>query len=138
MPNLRYPERLGRRGLPAGLLPLTTARLHSPMSWIYLIIAGVFEWGWPVGLKLGMAETGLRWNWILFAMVCMALSGVLLMMAQKTIPIGTAYAVWTGIGAVGTFFLGIFIFSEPTNLARFFFVGLIIVGILGLKMASAT
>ena len=107
------------------------------MSWIYLIIAGVFEWGWPVGLKLGMTETGLRWNWILFAMVCMALSGVLLMVAQKTIPIGTAYAVWTGIGAVGTFFLGIFIFSEPTNLARFFFVGLIIVGILGLKAASA-
>jgi len=108
------------------------------MPWIYLIIAGVFEWGWPVGLKLGMAETGLRWNWILFAMVCMALSGVLLMMAQRTIPIGTAYAVWTGIGAVGTFFLGIFFFSEPTNFARFFFVGLIIVGILGLKMASAT
>ena len=138
MPNLRYPERLGRPGLPAGLLPLTTSRLHSPMSWIYLIIAGVFEWGWPVGLKLGMTETGLRWSWIAFAMVCMALSGVLLMVAQKTIPIGTAYAVWTGIGAVGTFFLGIFIFSEPTNLARFFFVGLIIVGILGLKMASAT
>ena len=69
MPNLRYPERLGRPGLPAGLLPLTTSRLHSPMSWIYLIIAGVFEWGWPVGLKLGMAETGLRWSWIAFAMV---------------------------------------------------------------------
>ena len=107
------------------------------MPWIYLIIAGVFEWGWPVGLKLGMAETGLRWSWIVFAMVCMALSGILLMVAQRTIPIGTAYAVWTGIGAVGTFFLGIFIFSEPTNLARFFFVGLIIVGILGLKVASA-
>ena len=107
------------------------------MPWIYLIIAGVFEWGWPVGLKLGMTETGLRWSWIAFAIVCMALSGVLLMVAQKTIPIGTAYAVWTGIGAVGTFFLGIFIFSEPTNLARFFFVGLIIVGILGLKVASA-
>lgn len=107
------------------------------MSWIYLIVAGVFEWGWPVGLKLGMAETGLRWSWIVFAMVCMALSGILLMMAQRTIPIGTAYAVWTGIGAVGTFFLGIFVFGEPTNLARFFFVGMIIVGILGLKMASA-
>jgi quaternary ammonium compound-resistance protein SugE len=85
-----------------------------------------------------MAETGPRWNWIVFAMVCMALSGVLLMMAQRTIPIGTAYAVWTGIGAVGTFFLGIFIFSEPTNLARFFFVGLILVGIIGLKVASAS
>jgi len=106
------------------------------MSWIYLIIAGVFEWGWPVGLKLGMTETGLRWSWIVFAMVCMALSGTLLMMAQKTIPIGTAYAAWTGIGAVGTFFLGIYVFDEATNFARFFFVGLIIVGILGLKLAS--
>ena len=120
------------------LLPCTTSRIYSSMPWIYLIIAGVFEWGWPVGLKLGMAETGPRWNWIVFAMVCMALSGVLLMMAQRTIPIGTAYAVWTGIGAVGTFFLGIFIFSEPTNLARFFFVGLILVGIIGLKVASAS
>ena len=52
------------------------------MAWVYLVIAGVFEWGWPVGLKLGMTETGLRWSWIAFAMVCMALSGVLLMVAQ--------------------------------------------------------
>ena len=107
------------------------------MAWVYLIIAGVFEWGWPVGLKLGLAETGLRWGWIGFAGVCMALSGALLLVAQKTIPMGTAYAVWTGIGAVGTFMLGIWFFSEPTNLARFFFVGLIIVGILGLKFSSA-
>lgn len=106
------------------------------MAWLYLLIAGVFEWGWPVGLKLGMTEAGLRWGWIGFAVVCMAASGVLLLVAQKTIPMGTAYAVWTGIGAVGTFVIGILIFQEAANLARFFFVGLIVVGILGLKLSS--
>ena len=75
------------------------------MAWVYLIIAGIFEWGWPVGLKLGLAESGLRWGWIGFSVLCMAVSGKLLLIAQKTIPMGTAYAVWTGIGAVGTFAL---------------------------------
>lgn len=107
------------------------------MAWVYLIIAGIFEWGWPVGLKLGLAETGMRWGWIGFAVLCMAASGTLLLIAQKSVPMGTAYAVWTGIGAVGTFAIGIFLFGETANLARFFFVGLIIVGILGLKLASA-
>lgn len=106
------------------------------MAWIYLIIAGIFEWGWPVGLKLGLVDSGLRWGWIGFAVVCMAASGVLLLIAQKTIPMGTAYAVWTGIGAVGTFVLGLLIFSEPATFARFFFVGLIVIGIVGLKLAS--
>ena len=90
-----------------------------------------------MGLKLGLADTGLRWSWIAFAAVCMAFSGALLLVAQKTIPMGTAYAVWTGIGAVGTFFIGVLIFSEPSNFARFFFVGLIIIGIIGLKVSSA-
>jgi len=107
------------------------------MAWIYLVVAGIFEWGWPVGLKLGLAETGLRWGWIGFAAVCMALSGGLLLAAQKTIPMGTAYAVWTGIGAVGTFALGIWLFSEPATVARFLFVGMIIAGILGLKISTA-
>jgi quaternary ammonium compound-resistance protein SugE len=106
------------------------------MAWVYLVIAGLFEWGWPVGLKLGLADSGLRWGWILFAGLCMAASGALLLIAQKTIPMGTAYAVWTGIGAVGTFVLGIFLFDEPATLARFFFVGLIVAGIIGLKLAS--
>ena len=74
---------------------------------------------------------------IAFAGVCMAASGALLLIAQKAIPMGTAYAVWTGIGAVGTFLLGTFLFSEPANLARFYFVGLIVAGIVGLKLASA-
>jgi quaternary ammonium compound-resistance protein SugE len=102
-----------------------------------LIIAGVFEWGWPVGLKFGLADTGMRWGWITFVGVCMTASGALLLIAQKTIPMGTAYEVWTGIGAVGTFVLGLLLFSEPATLARFFFVGLIVLGIIGLKLASA-
>ncbi len=106
------------------------------MAWVYLVIAGLFEWGWPVGLKLGFTDTGLRWGWIGFAVVCMVASGALLLIAQKTIPMGTAYAVWTGIGAVGTFMLGILLFSEPAELARFFFVALIVTGIVGLKLAS--
>lgn len=107
------------------------------MAWIFLVTAGVFEWGWPVGLKLGLAEEGLRWGWITFSVVCMGVSGAFLLLAQRTIPMGTAYAVWTGIGAVGTFFLGIALFDEGATVMRFFFVGLIIVGILGLKFASS-
>jgi quaternary ammonium compound-resistance protein SugE len=106
------------------------------MAWVYLIVAGIFEWGWPIGLKYGLTDAGLRWGWIGFAAVCILVSGGLLLVAQRTIPIGTAYAVWTGIGAVGTFFLGIFLFSEPATLVRFFFVGLIVMGIVGLKLAS--
>ncbi len=106
------------------------------MAWVYLIIAGFFEWGWPIGLKLGLTEAGPRWGWIAFAVGCMALSGLLLLLAQKTIPMGTAYAVWTGIGAVGAFALGIIFLGEPAAFARFFFVGLIVAGIVGLKLAS--
>ncbi|MBK5941663.1 DMT family transporter [Halochromatium roseum] len=106
------------------------------MAWIYLIIAGIFEWGWPVGLKLGLSEGGLRWGWLVFSLMTMIASGTLLLLAQRTIPMGTAYAVWTGIGAVGAFVIGLLLFSEPATLARFFFVGLIVVGIIGLKLAS--
>ena len=86
------------------------------------------------GLKLGLAESGLRWGWIAFSVLCMAASGALLLIAQKSIPMGTAYAVWTGIGAVGAFVLGLLLFAEPATLARFFFVGLIVAGIVGLKL----
>ncbi|MCU0835972.1 MAG: multidrug efflux SMR transporter [Chromatiaceae bacterium] len=106
------------------------------MAWTYLIVAGIFEWGWPVGLKLALADGGVRWGWIGFAALCIVASGALLLLAQRTIPIGTAYAVWTGIGAVGAFFLGIALFGEPATLVRFFFVGLIVIGIVGLKLAS--
>jgi len=106
------------------------------MAWLYLIVAGICEWGWPVGLKLGWSDHGAHYGWITFAIMSMVASGALLLLAQRTIPMGTAYAVWTGIGAVGTFLLGILIFAEPATLARFFFVGLIVAGILGLKVAS--
>jgi len=105
--------------------------------WTYLIIAGIFEWGWPVGLKLAQKSESLNWYWISFAIVMMVLSGSFLMIAQKEISIGTAYAVWTGIGAVGTFLIGVMFFGDPATLARFFFVSLIIIGILGLKLVSS-
>ena len=107
------------------------------MAWVILITAGVFEWGWPVGLKLGWTEVGAKWGWIALAAICMAASGALLLTSLRDIPMGTAYAVWTGVGAVGTFVLGILVFQEPAEFARMFFVGLIVVGIVGLKMASA-
>ena len=108
------------------------------MAWVYLIIAGIFEWGWPVGLKLGMTETGFRWPWIAFAIVCMIISGALLLLAQRSIPMGTAYAVWTGIGAVGAFVIGIIVLGEAAAAARFVFVGFIVFGIVGLKLVSTT
>ena len=106
------------------------------MAWVQLIIAGFFEWGWPVGLKLGLSDEGLHWGWILFGIGCIILSGGFLLYAQRTIPMGTAYAVWTGIGAVGAFVLGILFFGEPATLVRIFFVGLIVVGIVGLKLST--
>jgi quaternary ammonium compound-resistance protein SugE len=107
------------------------------MAWLYLIIAGIFEWGWPVGLKLGWTDEGANYSWLTFAIVCMGVSGALLLIAQRTIPMGTAYAVWTGIGAVGTFLIGVTFFGDSATLARFFFIGLIVVGIVGLKLSSA-
>jgi quaternary ammonium compound-resistance protein SugE len=105
------------------------------MPWVYLLLAGVMEWGWPVGLKFASQPPQRAWA-IPLAVVSILLSGWLLLLAQRTIPIGTAYAVWTGIGAVGTFVLGILFLGEPAQVARFFFVALIVVGIVGLKWVS--
>lgn len=105
-------------------------------AWIYLIVAGLLEWGWPVGLKLGKTDEGIHWGWLGFAGLTMVASGALLMLAQRDIPMGTAYAVWTGIGSVGAFILGIILFRESAAMKRFLFVGLIIVGIIGLKLSS--
>jgi len=106
------------------------------MDWIALFIAGVFEWGWPVGLKLGWTERGVHAGWLAVSIICMALSGALLLYAQRSIPMGTAYAVWTGIGAAGTFAIGILIFGEASTFLRWFFVSLIVIGILGLKLSA--
>jgi quaternary ammonium compound-resistance protein SugE len=106
------------------------------MAWVYLVIAGIMEWGWPVGLKYAWTAEGFRFWPAVGAGLAMLLSGVFLLLAQRTIPMGTAYAVWTGIGAVGTFVLGILLFKEPAETTRFVCVGLIVLGIVGLKLAS--
>jgi quaternary ammonium compound-resistance protein SugE len=106
------------------------------MAWVFLFVAGVFEWGWPIGLKLGWVDGRVHWGWIAFSVISMVVSGTLLLLAQRTIPMGTAYAIWTGTGALGAFVLGILLFSESASLARFFFFGLILSGIIGLKMVS--
>ncbi|BDX04395.1 multidrug SMR transporter [Marinomonas pontica] len=104
------------------------------MSWVYLLLAGLTEIGWPVGLK--MAQSGCsKILGIAMAIGFMAVSGTLLWLAQKEIPMGTAYAVWTGIGASGTFLLGIWFYGDPTSLLRYMGVLLIILGVVVLKFA---
>ena len=103
------------------------------MAWVFLLLAGCFEIGWPIGLKLGWTGQGIRWLWIVFAVVCITSSGALLLLAQREIPMGTAYAVWTGIGAVGAFLVGVWAFGDSGSLIRFASVGLIVLGIVGLK-----
>ena len=105
------------------------------MAWIYLILAGIFEIGWPVGLKMAQGEE-YRITGIVIAVLCMAASGYLLWMAQKVIPIGTSYAVWTGIGAAGTFFVGVLFYNDPASFMRFIGVAFIIAGVVFLKFAS--
>lgn len=105
------------------------------MAWTYLVLAGLCEIGWPIGLKLGGTESLARILWIVFAVACMAVSGFLLLLAQREIPIGTAYAVWTGIGAVGAFVVGIIAFGDASTAMRWGAVCLITAGIIGLKLA---
>lgn len=104
------------------------------MAWIYLFAAGVFEIGWPLGFKLS-ETTEQKVLWIIFSIASMATSGYCLWVAQKEIPMGTAYAVWTGIGAVGTFLIGIFFFKDATNLLRLLSASLIVIGVIGLKFS---
>lgn len=104
------------------------------MAWIYLLIAGVLEIGWAVGLKYSEGFTKPMAS--LLTLVGMAASGVFLALAVQRIPLGTAYATWTGIGAVGTAILGMVLFGESTALPRFAFIALIVLGIAGLKATS--
>jgi quaternary ammonium compound-resistance protein SugE len=104
------------------------------MAWTILIIAGVFEIAWAIGLKY---TNGLTRLWPTVGTVAaLAVSMVLLGAAVRTLPIGTAYAVWTGIGAAGTALLGLWLFNEPATLPRLLCIGLIIGGVVGLKLVT--
>lgn len=105
------------------------------MSWLYLLIASLFEVGWPFGLKIATNST-CKILWIIFAIITMGLSGLFLYFAQKQIPIGTAYAIWTGIGASCTFIIGVTLFNDALSLIRILGVLLIIAGIVCLKAGS--
>jgi quaternary ammonium compound-resistance protein SugE len=102
------------------------------MAWLYLLLAGMFEVGWAIGLKY--TEGFSRLFPSLLTIAAMALS--LALLALRHLPVGTAYAVWTGIGAVGTAALGIYLFSEPATALRLGCIGLIVAGIVGLKFAT--
>ena len=104
------------------------------MSWIYLTVAGVLEIVWAIGLKYTQGFTRLMPSVI--TIVAMIASVWFLALALRTIPVGTGYAVWTGIGAVGTAILGIVLFAEPATAARIGCIALIVAGILGLKLVS--
>ncbi|ABM94969.1 QacE family quaternary ammonium compound efflux SMR transporter [Methylibium sp. Pch-M] len=104
------------------------------MAWIYLALAGLFEIGWPVGFKLSQQPAYKVWG-IAAAVLSMGLSGWLLWLAQREIPIGTAYAVWTGIGGAGTFLIGVLFFGDSASLARYLGVALIVGGVITLKLA---
>jgi quaternary ammonium compound-resistance protein SugE len=104
------------------------------MAWLYLVIAGLFEVGFTTSLKLSNNFSVGKWTFVFF--VCISLSFHFLNQATKSIPMGTAYAVWTGIGAVGTAIVGILFFDEPSYFARVFFIALLIGSIIGLKLVS--
>jgi quaternary ammonium compound-resistance protein SugE len=104
------------------------------MAWIVLFIAGLFEVGWAIGLKY---TDGFSRLWPSVGTVAaMTASVVLLGWSMRSLPVGTAYAVWTGIGAVGTVLLGLVLFDEPATVARLGCVGLILAGIVGLKITA--
>ena len=104
------------------------------MGWTYLVIAGLLEIGWAVGLKYTEGFTRL-WPTV-FTVAALGGSMALLALSLRELPLGTAYAVWTGIGAVGTAVLGILLFGESAAAARLVCIALIVAGIVGLKLAS--
>ena len=104
------------------------------MSWFILLLAGLFEIAWAIGLKYTEGFTRL-WP-TLGTVAAMGVSITLLGLARKSLPLGTAYALWVGIGAVGTALLGMLLFDEPATVARLVSLGLIVAGLVGLKLAS--
>ena len=104
------------------------------MAWVLLLVAGLLEVGWAIGLKYTEGFTRL-WP-SAFTLAAMIASVLLLGIAMKSLPVGTSYAVWVGVGAVGTAILGIVLFNEPANAGRLVSLGLILAGIVGLKLAT--
>lgn len=104
------------------------------MAWLILVLAGLFEVGWAVGLKFSEGFT--RFWPSVWTIAAMAISLWLLGIAMRSLPLGTAYSVWVGVGSVGTVILGIFLLGEPANAARLLSVALILAGIIGLKLAT--
>lgn len=107
------------------------------MNWIILIIAGLFEVAFAACLGKAKESSGaIATFWYIGFIICLAISMLLLLKATKQLPIGTAYAVWTGIGAVGTVILGIVVFDEPATFWRLFFISTLIISIVGLKVVA--
>ncbi|MCF8259240.1 MAG: multidrug efflux SMR transporter [Melioribacteraceae bacterium] len=106
------------------------------MSWIYILIAGIFEIVWAVGLKYSEGFTKLVPS--LITIVTMILTYVFLSLGLKNIPLGTGYAVWTGIGVIGTTIYGMIYFNESTEILRIVFISLIFIGIIGLRFTTTT
>lgn len=105
------------------------------MQWFYLILAGFFEVGWAIGLKFSDGFTKIIPS--IFTVVTMAASLYFLSLSLKTLPLSSSYAIWTGIGTIGTVILGIIIFKEPISVVRIVCVLLIVAGIVGLKLVSS-
>lgn len=111
--------------------------LEKNMNWILLIIGGLFEVGFTFSLGQAKNSQGNAvYYWYISFLICMISSMLLLIKASKTLPLGTAYAVWTGVGAVGTVLLGIFVFKEPATFWRIFFIITLVSSIVGLKFVS--
>ena len=106
------------------------------MAWLYLVVAGLLETGWAIGLKYTDGFTKPVPS--ILTSLAIAASMFLLAVAARTIPIGTAYAVWVGIGAVGAVILGIVLFDEPRDVSRLFFVALLVVSLVGLKLTTVS
>ena len=105
------------------------------MKWLLLIVAGLFETGWALGLKYSQGFTKPVPS--IFTVLGMIASFYFLSLALKDLPLGTAYAIWTGIGTVGTVILGIILFKEPVDIMRLICIGFIVIGIVGLKVVSS-
>lgn len=105
------------------------------MKWIFLLIAGVFEVGWALGLKYSQGFSKLVPS--VLTVIGMIASFYFLSLALKNLPLGTAYAIWTGIGTIGTVILGIILFKEPMSVIRLLCIGFIVTGIIGLKLVSS-